>query len=108
MRDEIERVLRLVSEGKTVGQIAAALDIDTGIVLHTLQDPRAASEELEEQEREREWEQERMRELREQMARERPKNPCTRGHCMYSMGLPCVGPRCWREMLEAKRGDAEC
>lgn len=99
MHDEIERVLRLVSEGKTVGQIAAELDIEMSIVLHTLQDPRAASEELEAQEREREWEQEHMRELRARMARERPKNPCLRGHCMYSMGLPCVGPRCWKEML---------
>ena len=99
MHEKVDKILRLVSEGKTVGQIAAELDIEMGIVLHTLQDPRAAREELEEQEREREWEQERMRELREQMARERPKNPCTHGHCMYSMGLPCVGPRCWKEML---------
>lgn len=108
MHEKVEKILRLVSEGKTIGQIAAALDIETGIVLRVLQDPRAASEELEEKERAREWEQEHMRELRERMARERPKNPCTRGHCMYSMGLPCVGPRCWREMLTAKRGDAEC
>ena len=99
MHEKVDKILRLVSEGKTVGQIAAELDIEIGIVLHTLQDPRAASEELEEQEREREWEQEHMRELREQHMREMLKNPCTRGHCMYSMGLPCVGPRCWKEML---------
>lgn len=108
MHEKVEKILRLVSEGKTVGQIAAELDIETGIVLRVLQDPRAASEALEAKERKREWEQEHMRELREQHMSEMLKNPCTRGHCMYSMGLPCVGLRCWREMLEAKRGDTEC
>lgn len=100
MRTDVRRVIVLAAKDYTPEKISYFTGTALEDVLMILANPKQAEAEFDRRDRALADFQKRKK-LVHRISRMRMITYCERDpHCKYSKGIPCVGPRCWKDMEE--------